>query len=147
MPRLKDRPDVEFFALVAAIGRLADRRLERAAADGLSPAGLGVLNRVAHAPAPPGPNDLAQALRLSKPAITHTLQRLEAAGLVALAPDPQDGRRKRVALTAAGLAAHRAALEGLRPPLAALRAAFGPDDFAAALPFLRRLAHWLGQER
>ena len=37
MARLKDRPDVEFFASLAAVARLADQRLERAAQVALRP--------------------------------------------------------------------------------------------------------------
>ena len=129
MARLKDRPDVEFFASLAAVARLADQRLERAAPAGLSLAGLGVLGRL--------------ALGASKAAMTHTLQRLESRGLVAVTQDPDDGRRKQVRLTSAGLAAQRAAQVALRPRLDALRTAFEPAAFEAALPFLRRLRAWL----
>lgn len=143
MARLKERPDVEFFACLAAVSRLADRRLERATPTGLSLAGLAVLNRLALDDGADTPLGLARRLGASKATMTHTLQRLEAARLVALAADPDDGRRKRVALTDAGLAAQRAALTALRPRLDALRAAFEPAAFDAALPFLRRLRTWL----
>src|SRR6201996_5886087 len=115
MAELRERPDVAFFARVAAIDRLAGQRLERALDEGLSSAGLAVLERLAVAPAPPTPLELAAALRLSKPAMTHTLQRLEARGLVSLAPDAADGRMKRVSITQAGMAARRGALAAVRP--------------------------------
>jgi DNA-binding MarR family transcriptional regulator len=140
---LRERPDVAFFARVAAIERLAGQRLERALDEGLSSAGLAVLERLAAAPAPPTPLELAAALRLSKPTMTHTLQRLEARGLVSLAPDAADGRMKRVAITEAGLAARREALAAVRPRIEAVRQAFDTAEFAAALPFLERLAAWL----
>jgi DNA-binding MarR family transcriptional regulator len=143
MARLRDRPDVEFFACLTAIGRLADQRLERATPEGLSLAGLTVLNHLVQSTGAPTPNELAQAFQISKPAMTNTLQKLEARDLVAVSADPDDGRRKRVALTEAGLAAQRAAVLGVRPTLEALRQAFGPDDFGAALPLLRRLRGWL----
>lgn len=143
MAELRERADVAFFARIGMIERLAALRLERALEDGLSPAGLAVLERLASAAAPPTPIDLAGALRLSKPAITYTLQRLEARGLVVCSADAADGRMKRVAITAAGLAARRAALEALRPRIEAVRQAFGTAEFAAALPFLERLSAWL----
>jgi DNA-binding MarR family transcriptional regulator len=143
MARLKDRPDVEFFACLTAIGRLADQRLDRATPEGLSLASLSVLNHLALWGGAPTPNDLAQVFQLSKPAMTNTLQRLAARGFVDVTPDPDDGRRKHVALTDAGLAAQRAAVAGVRPKLEALRGAFEPRDFEAALPFLRRLRTWL----
>jgi DNA-binding MarR family transcriptional regulator len=143
MARLKDRPDVEFFACLTAIGRLADQRLERATPEGLSLASLSVLNHLAQWGGAPTPNELSQVFQLSKPAMTNTLQRLAAQGFVGVTADPGDGRRKRVALTDAGLAAQRAAVAGVRPKLEALRVAFEPRDFEAALPFLRRLRAWL----
>lgn len=143
MPELRERPDVAFFARIAAIERLAGQRLDRALDDGLSSAGLAVLERLAAAPAPPTPLELASALRLSKPAMTHTLQRLEARGLLSLATDAADGRMKRVAITEAGMAARREALAAVRPRIDAVRQAFDAAEFAAALPFLERLAAWL----
>jgi DNA-binding MarR family transcriptional regulator len=143
MARLKDRPDVEFFACLTAIGRLADQRLERATPAGLSLAGLTVLNHLVQWGGAPTPNELAQAFQISKPAMTNTLQKLEAQDFIAISADPDDGRRKRVALTASGLAAQRAAVLEVRPKLEALRGSFEPGDFDAVLPFLRRLRAWL----
>lgn len=139
----RERADVVFFARVTAIERLAAQRLERALPAGLSAASLAVLNRLAIAAAPLTPQELARALQLSKPAMTHTLQRLERQRLVELRGDPDDGRRKRVTLTAAGAEAQRAALAAVRPKLEEVRAAFVPADFEAALPFLERLGAWL----
>jgi DNA-binding MarR family transcriptional regulator len=140
---LRERADVAFFARVAAIERLAAQRLERALDAGLSSAGLVVLERLASAAEPPTPLQLAAALQLSKPAITHTLQRLEARGCVALRADATDRRMKRVAITPAGLAVRRAALDAVRPRIEAVRQAFDAAQFAAALPFLQRLSAWL----
>jgi DNA-binding MarR family transcriptional regulator len=143
MAELRERPDVAFFARVGAIERLAALRLERALPDGLSTAGLAVLERLASAPSPPAPAALAAALRLSKPAMTHTLQRLQARGFVRIAADAADGRMKRVTLTEAGLAARRSALAAVRPRLEAVRQAFDAAAFAQALPLLERLESWL----
>ena len=143
MAELRERADVAFFARVGAIERLAGQRLERALDQDLSSAGLAVLERLASAPAPPTPLELAAALRLSKPAMTHTLQRLEGRGFVAISPDTADGRMKRVAITAAGAEARRSALAAVRPRIEAVRQAFDAAEFAAALPFLERLAAWL----
>jgi DNA-binding MarR family transcriptional regulator len=143
MSELRERADVGFFARIGTIERLAGLRLERALAEGLSSAGLAVLERLAGAPSPPTPVELAAALRLSKPAMTHTLQRLEARGFVSMAADAVDGRMKRVAITAAGAEARRAALAAIRPRIEAVRQAFDAAEFAQALPFLERMAAWL----
>lgn len=143
MAELRERPDVAFFARIAAIERLSAQRLDRVLGERLSSAGLAVLERLAAAAAPPTPLQLAAALRLSKPAITHTLQRLERRGLVEVRADAADGRMKRVAITPAGLDTRRAALLAVRPRIEAVRQAFDAAEFAAALPFLERLATWL----
>jgi DNA-binding MarR family transcriptional regulator len=104
---------------------------------------LAVLERLAGAPAPPTPVELAAALRLSKPAMTHTLQRLAARGFVTTAPDAADRRMKRVAISGAGVEARRAALATVRPRIEALRQAFEAAEFAQALPLLERMAAWL----
>jgi DNA-binding MarR family transcriptional regulator len=139
----RERADVVFFARIGAIERLATQRLERALPEGLSAAGLAVLSRLALADTPPTPQRLASDLLLSKPAMTHTLQRLERRRLIAVSPDAADGRRKRVALTPAGAAALQRAGAAVRPKLEAVRAAFSPAEFDALLPFLGRLGAWL----
>jgi DNA-binding MarR family transcriptional regulator len=146
MAEVKGRADVAVFARIGAIERLAAQRLERALPDGLSATGFDVLNRLALASAPQSPQGLAKHLLLSKPTMTHTLQRLERQGLVAIASDPADGRRKRVALTDAGAAAQRAAAAAVRPKIEEIRGAFGAHAFEAALPFLERLAAWLADD-
>jgi DNA-binding MarR family transcriptional regulator len=143
MAEPRERADVVFFARIGAIDRLATQRLERALPDGLSAAGLAVLSQLALGGDAPTPQGLATALQLSKPAMTHTLQRLEGAGQVAIAGDPVDRRRKRVAPTAAGAATLRTAAARVRPRLDEIRAAFAAAQFEAALPFLERLSAWL----
>jgi len=145
MAEARGRADVAVFAWISAIERLATQRVERALPAGLSATGLEVINRLAVSPGPSSPQALAHGLLLSKSAMTHTLQRLERQALVTISVDPADGRRKRVALTTAGVAAQRAAAATLRPRIEAVRAALGPQAFEAALPFLERLGAWLAE--
>ena len=141
--RPRERPDVEFFAQVDAIGQRAKLRLERALPSGLSLAGFGVLSHLALWGGAPGPNELARALQVTKGAMTNTLQRLESRGFVAVAADTVDARKKRVTLTPGGRGAYQRALAAVRPQAEALRGAFEPVEFEASLPFLRRLRAWL----
>ena len=143
----RQRPDVEVFAAIGAIEQLTRNRVERALPDGLSQAGFAVLSHFARTGAPSNPAALAAAFQLTKGAMTNTLQRLETQGLVSIADDPGDGRRKIVTLTLAGAAAQAAGLAATRPQLDALRGAFDADEFAAALPFLSRLRGWLDAQR
>lgn len=79
---------------------------------------FGVLNQLAlKGPATVG--ELAAALHITHVSVSQTRQSLEAAGIVASASDPADGRRRQLALTDAG----RALIERLAPLWAALDAA------------------------
>jgi len=78
---------------------------------------------------------------------THIVDKLEEHGLAQRGPHPDDGRRKRVSITPAGLAAHDLGVKAARPAMDALRARFGDADFATALPFLSALRAWLDENR
>lgn len=106
----RERPDLDTSAkaVTQRLGRSAylfERALERAFADfGLSPQEfyvLGVLRR-AGTPYRMSPSALARTLLLTSASVTHRVDRLEAAGLVARTPDPADRRSVLVGLTRAG---------------------------------------------
>ena len=142
MPSPAQRADVALFAELSAIDRLAAIHIERLLPGQLSSAHFGVLGRVATEPGL-SPGQLAKALALSRPTMTHALTRLDAAGLIAIAADTDDRRRKRVSITKAGEAAYAKGAAALTPMLQALRTSFPADDFAQVLPFLNRLRAWL----
>ncbi len=143
----KTRPDLELLTEIGLIDHMVAGRIEQALPGGLSAAAFEVLNHFALTGAASNPLALAEALHVGKSAITHTLQRLEARGLVSVREDPADRRRKIVALTASGAETQRAAMIAARPRLEALRGAFGADEFEDALPFLRALRAWLEENR
>ena len=143
----KSRADVQLFAEIGAIGQLARNRIERALPAGMSQAQFDVLVHLATHGRAENPAALAQVFRVTKGAITNTLQRLEAQGAVAIAGDAADGRRKRVSLTPAGQAALNGGLAATRPVMEALRARFGEAECEAALPFLTALRSWLEESR
>jgi DNA-binding MarR family transcriptional regulator len=143
----RGRPDVQVFAEVGVIDRLASTRMERALPDGMSHAQFSVLARLAARGQAETPAGLARAFVVTKGAMTNTLQRLEARGQVAIEADPRDGRSKRVSITPAGLTAHDAALAALRPMMDGLRGRFAEAQFVAALPFLGALRDWLEETR
>jgi DNA-binding MarR family transcriptional regulator len=143
----KDRPDVRLFTEIGIISQLVRTTLERALPEGLSYAQFGVLTHFARRGGEESPVQLARAFQVTKGAMTNTLQRLEAQGFVAIAGDADDGRRKRVSITPAGLAAHDLGVKAARPAMDALRARFSDADFATALPFLSALRQWLDENR
>ena len=136
------RPDVALFAELSAIDRLAAIHMERLMPGGLTSAQFNVLTRLAtHGRQSPG--EMSQALALSKPAMSHALAKLEAAGFAHIGHDPADGRRRQVSITAAGETAYTQGSIALAPMLRALRVSFPANEFEAALPFLSRLRAWL----
>jgi DNA-binding MarR family transcriptional regulator len=139
----RSRADVQVFAEIGCIGQLARNRIERALPDGMSQAQFDVLVHLARQGREESPAVLAATFRLTKGAITNTLQRLSAQGFVLITGDESDGRRKRVALTAAGQAAMNAAVVATRPLMEDLRARFTEAECDAALPFLTALREWL----
>jgi DNA-binding MarR family transcriptional regulator len=144
----KDRPDVKVFAEIAMIDQLVTNKLERVLPAGLSHAQFGVLSRLCReTEAAATPAELARAFQVTKGAMTNTLQRLEAQGLVTVAPDPDDGRKKLVTVTPAGQSVQYAALHALRPMTESLRSAFTEAEFVEALPFLKALRAWLDETR
>lgn len=143
----KDRPDVRLFTEIGIISQLVRTTLERALPDGLSYAQFSVLVHFARRGTEENPAQLAKAFQVTKGAMTNTLQRLEAQGFVAIEGDADDGRRKRVSITPAGLAAHDRGLAASRPAMEALRSRFSDAEFEAALPFLSALRAWLDEHR
>jgi DNA-binding MarR family transcriptional regulator len=144
---LQERPDVLAFAEIGVIDQLVTNRLERVFPDGLSRAQFGVLTWFSHWGGPATPAELAGVFQVTKGAMTNTLQRLEAQGLVSVEADPDDGRRKRVSVTPAGRAMHERALAALRPMHESLRTAFTEAEFREVLPFLKALRIWLEETR
>lgn len=85
------------------------------------------------------PAELASAFQVSRPTMTTILARLERSGLVAITPDPDDGRAKRVAITDAGRAMRHDCIARLEEPRAALEARIPAELFEKLAPLLAEL--------
>jgi DNA-binding MarR family transcriptional regulator len=123
------------------LGRVI-RRLR--AEGGQPPVGqLAVLGRLDRE-GPASTSDLAAAERMRPQSMAQTVRDLESAGLVSRRPDPDDGRRALVELTAAGLErlhTTRARREGWLAELFEREfTAAERETLRAALPLLRRIA-------
>ncbi|MGL6042599.1 MAG: MarR family winged helix-turn-helix transcriptional regulator [Sandaracinobacteroides sp.] len=119
------------YALFTEIGSLEQQSRaisEKALPVGITLAQFGLLTHLAQLGGEWSPVRLARAFQVTKQTMTSTLARLEAAGLVAIRPDPADGRGKLVSLTAAGAAMQARCLQGLGPALA-----LSADQVPAAL--------------
>lgn len=134
--------DPPIFALLNEVGiieHLARNRLERMLPDGLRASHFVVLNHLVRMGDGRSPARIARAVQVERPAMTNTIQKLEARGLVRTAPDPRDGRGKLVFLTDAGRAARQAAVAVATKAIGPIAADLSPHEVEAALPILQRL--------
>jgi DNA-binding MarR family transcriptional regulator len=115
------------FALLPDFFRWTDARIART---GLTLRQFAALESIRAGVASPG--EIAQRWDVTPATLTGIVDRLEKAGLVRRAPDPADGRRLRLELTAAGLAACDDVRRSINDEVAALLAA-APDEERAAL--------------
>ncbi|MFO7855088.1 MAG: MarR family winged helix-turn-helix transcriptional regulator [Paracoccaceae bacterium] len=135
------------FNEIGIVDQLASTRFTRVLPDGLQLSMFTVLNHFARLGGERTPLELARAFQVSKGTMTHTLQRLEARGLVAIRPHGSDRRSKIVSLTEAGRQTREAAIEALRPEAERLTALIDPQALADLLPGLRRLRETLDRAR
>ena len=134
---------VSFLNFVALVDQLARTRLERRLPDGLRISHFAVLQHLATRPGPFGPARIAVAFQVSKGAVTNTLKRLEDRGLVAIVPDPDDGRAKNVTLTDTGREAYDSCVESIGPLLDDLRAHVSDSELETAMPILQKISDHL----
>ncbi|MGG5820520.1 MarR family winged helix-turn-helix transcriptional regulator [Falsiroseomonas sp. HW251] len=142
--------DPPLFALlneISIIEHLARHRLERVLPDGLRASHFVVLNHLVRLGDGRSPARIARAVQVEKPAMTNTIQKLEARGLVRVGPHPRDGRGKLVFLTEAGRAAREAGVAAATAAVAPLAAGLEEAEMLAALPTLRRLRGLLDAAR
>ena len=96
---------------VGILSQLSANRAARLLAPGLNLSQFSLLNHLSRLGGERSLVQLASAMQVTKAAMTNTVTRLQAKGLLAVQPDPQDGRGKRVSLTPAGLAARQQAVQ------------------------------------
>ena len=141
----QDHPDVQVFDEIRYIEHLARTTIARKLPVGLTYPQFEVLNLLARRGDGIAPGEIARALQMTKSGLTNTLQRLGARKLSRVEICANDGRRKRIWLTPAGRQAYGQAMTAIRPNMESLRDGFTSKEFREALPFLRALRTWLGE--
>ncbi|MGI1663776.1 MarR family winged helix-turn-helix transcriptional regulator [Palleronia sp. KMU-117] len=139
-----------YFALfneIAIIAQLSGSLFERRLPEGFLVSHFAVLNHLVRLGDGRTPLQIARAFQVPKTTMTHTLQGLEKAGLVAVVPNPKDGRSKCVMLTDAGRAFRDQAITDLGPDIARIAAVIAPGRVADVLPLLGDLRAYLDGER
>ncbi|NKC34087.1 MarR family winged helix-turn-helix transcriptional regulator [Falsiroseomonas selenitidurans] len=142
--------DPPIFALLTEIGiieHLARNRAERALPEGLRLSHFVVLNHLVRLGDGRSLARIARAVQVERPAMTNTIQKLEARGLVRGAPDPRDGRGKLVFLTEAGRAMRARAVATMESAIAPVPHGLSAPEIEALLAPLRRLRSALDRAR
>jgi DNA-binding MarR family transcriptional regulator len=80
----------QMFNEIGIISQLSSNRLERVLPEGMSIAQFSLLNHLVRLGGSWAPSRLARAFQVTKGAMTNTLQRLDAQGLIRVATDPDD---------------------------------------------------------
>ena len=144
----KDPLAFQVFNEIGIINQLAQAGFAAVLPKGMTIAQFTVLNhfvRLGHEQQSPA--QLASAFQITRPTMTSTLARMEKAGLVAIRPDPEDGRGKLISVTAAGREMRETCLQRLAGPLADADAVLSPEVLAELLPFLRDVREKLDRLR
>ena len=135
------------FNEIGIIGQLSRTLLEARLPPGFVMAQFTVLNHLVRVGDGRTPLAIAQAFQVPKNSMTHSLAVLEREGLIALRPNPEDGRSKLVYLTDAGRVFRDDVIAAFAPDVARIAAAFPPELVARLLPDLERLRKVLDADR
>ncbi len=144
----EDPKAFQLFTEIGIIDQLAGNAFERALPAGMTRAQFTVLHHLhRRAALSQSPAGLADAIQVSRATMTSTLGRLAARGLVAIDPDPADGRGKQVRLTPAGEAMRRDCIAAVAALLPLAESALRPDQLDQTLALLRTLRTTLDAAR
>ena len=139
----RDPVVIALFSEIVMVETLAKNRLTRVLPRGMELSHFMVLNHFARLGGEKTPAQLARVFHVTKGAMSNTVGRLNAAGYVHVRPDWEDGRRKWVSISPAGMAARDRAVTAIAPVFDDAVAGLGLDRMRTALPILRRLRELL----
>lgn len=136
-----------FFNEIGIIAQLSGNAFERAMPEGMTLPQFSVLNHMVRLGDGWSPLRIANAMQVTKGAMTNTLQHLERKDLIEVKPDEKDGRAKRVFITEAGRAMREQCIATMIPYMGNFAKAHPPAELASILPSLREIRAWLDKER
>lgn len=136
-----------FLNEIGIIAQLSGNALEKVMPDGMTMPQFTVLNHLTRLGGNRTPLQIANAMQVTKGAMTNTLGHLERAHLITVVPDAKDGRSKRVDITDSGRRAHAMTIAALGPEFAYLSDMFPDSRLKEALPLLEDLRKVLDARR
>lgn len=136
-----------YFNEISIISQLAGNLFERNLPDGLTGSQFGVLNWFHRVDDEASPGRLATAFQVTAGAMTNTLKKLDAKGLVKVEPDGQSGRQKRVTITAKGKRTRDKAIAAAAPMFAEFAAQFSAAGIEKQTVELQKVRQYLDEYR
>lgn len=130
---------VPLFGEILDLDQLVRNRLAKVLPKGMELSHFSVLNQLSHTKVERTPAQIAKSFRVTRGAITNTLNKLELSGYVHVRPDWEDARRKMVSISPAGIAARNNALIAVTPIINELAHEMGEERLKAIVPILREL--------
>lgn len=139
MTENRDALSVSLFSEILALEHLIRAKVDKALPKGMEISHFSVLNHLAHVDDERQPAQLAEALNLTRGAMSNTLSKLEAVGHIHIRPDWNDARRKLVSISPAGRLVLKTALAKVAPILAETVKDADIADLRRTVPTLRNL--------
>ena len=130
---------VPLFGEILALDQLVRNRLAKVLPKGMELSHFSVLNQLSHTKIERTPAQIAKSFRVTRGAITNTLNKLELSGYIHVRPDWEDARRKRISISPAGMVARNNALKAVTPIIEDLARDMGEGRLKAIVPILREL--------
>ena len=130
---------VPLFGEILALDQLVRNRLAKVLPKGMELSHFSVLNQLSHNKIERTPAQIAKSFRVTRGAITNTLNKLELSGYIHVRPDWEDARRKMVSISPAGMVARNNALTAVTPIIKELARDIGEERLKAIVPILREL--------
>ena len=127
------------FGEILALDQLVRNRLAKVLPKGMELSHFSVLNQLSHTKTERTPAQIAKSFRVTRGAITNTLNKLELSGYIHVRPDWDDARRKMVSISPAGIVARNNALTAVTPIINELVSEMGEERLKAIVPILREL--------
>ena len=130
---------VSLFGEILALDQLVRARLAKVLPKGMELSHFSVLNQLSHTKIERTPAQIAKSFRVTRGAMTNTLNKLELSGYIHIRPDWDDARRKMVSISPAGIVARNNALAAVTPIINQLISEMGEERLRAIVPILRDL--------
>ena len=128
---------INIFSEFLAIDSLIKSTISRKLPNEMELSHFMVLNYFSHLQTEKTPAQLAKIFRVTKGAMTNTINKLQKKGYVHSRPDWQDGRKKLISLSSAGKLAGEAAVKNMSPIFIDLIQTLGHERLKDLVPELR----------